>query len=69
MGSEERSYLTNGISHINRESKTKQQHSMKYYLKYEEDSSQEVLDFSENEYLSNRLIRKIDKTEVNVLQL
>lgn len=42
---------------------------MKYYLKYEEDSSQEVLDFSENEYLSNRLIRKIDKTEVNVLQL
>lgn len=42
---------------------------MKYYLKYEEDSSQEVLDYSENEYLSNRLIRKIDKTEVNVLQL
>ena len=38
---------------------------MKYYLKYEEDSSQEVLDFSENEYLSNRLIR----TETNVLQL
>lgn len=42
---------------------------MKYYLKYEEDSSQEVLDFSENEYLSNRLIKEIDKTEVNVLQL
>lgn len=42
---------------------------MKFYLKYEEDSSQEVLDYSENEYLSNRLIRKIDKTEVNVLQL
>ena len=38
---------------------------MKFYLKYEEDSSQEVLDFSENEYLSNRLIR----TEVNVHQL
>lgn len=38
---------------------------MKFYLKYEEDSSQEVLDFSENENLSNRLIR----TEVNVLQL